>query len=126
MNRYGKLLLMCLVLMIGIGTVEAKDKKAATKLTNADCLACHSDPSLTKDVNGKQVSLAVDEKKFTGSIHGGMFTCVDCHTDVKEVPHSNTPTKPACAQCHADEQKAYDSGFHAKSIAGGDSQAAHC
>ncbi len=113
--------------MLATGMVQAKDKKAAApKLGNADCLACHSDPSMTKDENGKQVSLAVDEKKFTSSIHGSMFTCVDCHADVKEVPHSNTPAKPACAQCHADQQKAYDSGFHAKAIKGGDSKAANC
>src|SRR3954454_13160981 len=116
-KRYRTILQLSLVMLLMAGAVQAKDKKAAVpKLGNADCLACHSDPSMTKDVNGKQVSLAVDEKKFTASIHGSMFTCVDCHADVKEVPHSNTPTKPSCAQCHADQQKAYESGFHAKAI----------
>ena len=38
----------------------AKTAKATTP-SNADCLACHSpDAGLTKDVNGKPVSLAVD------------------------------------------------------------------
>lgn len=126
-NRYGKLLLMCLVLLLATGMMQAKDKNSATpKLTNADCLACHSDPSLTKDVNGKQVSLAVDEKKFTNSIHGSMFSCVDCHSDIKEVPHSNTPAKPACAQCHADQQAAYDSSLHAKGIKSSPNKGANC
>jgi cytochrome b subunit of formate dehydrogenase len=126
-NCYKRILLLCLAILLMAGAAQAKDKKAATpKLGNADCLACHSDPSMTKDVNGKQVSLAVDEKKFTGSIHGSMFTCVDCHADVREVPHSNTPAKPTCATCHADQQKAYDSGFHAKAIKAGDQAAARC
>lgn len=81
---------------------------------------------MTKDENGKQVSLAVDEKKFGASIHGQMFQCVDCHTDVKDVPHSVTPAKPSCAQCHADQQKKYDVGVHAKALKAGIGQAARC
>ena len=29
------------------------------KITDAECLACHADASMTKEVDGKQVSLAV-------------------------------------------------------------------
>lgn len=108
--------------------LSAQGKKAAKpKFTNADCLACHNDPSMTKDENGRQVSLAVDEKKFGESVHGMMsFNCVDCHTDIKDAPHSNTPAKPTCATCHADEQAKYDKGFHAKAIKAGVGQAARC
>ncbi len=127
MNRYRKLWLI-FVLLSGIltGLSEAKQPPKTPKLSNADCLACHSDPSLTKEENGKQISLQVNEEKFTGSIHGSMFTCVDCHKDVTSVPHESTPAKPSCAQCHADQQKAYDSGLHAKARAAGDKQAATC
>lgn len=86
---------------------------AAQKPTNEDCLACHGDSSLTKDVNGQTVSLQVDSGKFKNSVHGGMFSCVDCHTDVKTAPHANTPAKISCATCHAEEQAAYDRSFHA-------------
>jgi cytochrome b subunit of formate dehydrogenase len=98
---------------------------AAKKPSNADCLACHSDPSLSHEVNGKQQSLAVDEAKFNGSIHS-MFTCVDCHDDLKSSPHETTPAKVSCAKCHADEAAAYNTGFHAKAIKGGDQNAASC
>ena len=57
--------------------------RAQHKLKDADCLACHSAPALTTEVNGKKVSLYVDGSKLKHSIHGGMFSCVDCHTDVK-------------------------------------------
>ncbi len=53
--------------------------QAAQKPKDADCLACHSDPTLTMDVNGKKVSLYVDPAEAAASIHGTMFTCVDCH-----------------------------------------------
>ncbi|HWR35344.1 MAG TPA: cytochrome b/b6 domain-containing protein [Clostridia bacterium] len=76
--------------------------------------------------NGKQVSLQVKEDVFKNSIHGMMFGCTDCHTDVKEIPHGSGLAKPSCATCHADQQKAYDNGFHAKAIKGGENQAARC
>jgi hypothetical protein len=56
---------------------------AAQKPTNEDCFTCHRTPGLTQDVNGKPVDLHVDPDKFKNSMHGGMFTCVDCHSDVR-------------------------------------------
>jgi cytochrome b subunit of formate dehydrogenase len=82
------------------------------KLKDSDCLACHSDATLTKDVNGKQVSLYVDEGKLKHSIHGGMFSCVDCHKDVKSLGHETPPQKVRCADCHADAQDAYAHSVH--------------
>jgi len=99
--------------------------KTAPKMSNADCLACHNDPSLTKDENGKPVSLHVDEAKFKGSVHS-VFGCTDCHTDIKAFPHDPTPAKPVCATCHADQQAAYEHGIHAKSAAAGNSNVAKC
>ena len=97
-----------------------------TKPSNDDCLVCHGDPTLTKDVGGKPVSLYVNPDSFKNSIHGGLFGCVDCHTDVKTSPHENTPAHITCATCHADEQAAYGRSYHAKAIKAGDGQAATC
>lgn len=119
-------ILLFLVLFVASGGFAQKKAAAKPKFSNDDCLACHNDPSLAKEENGKPVSLAVDPKKFSASIHGQMFQCVDCHADVKDVPHSATPGKPSCAQCHADEQKQYDTGFHAKALKAGVGQAARC
>jgi cytochrome b subunit of formate dehydrogenase len=47
------------------------------------------------------------------SVHGSMFSCVDCHKDIKSSPHENTPAKITCAQCHADAQAAYSHSYHA-------------
>jgi cytochrome b subunit of formate dehydrogenase len=99
--------------------------KPAAKMTNDECLACHNDASLTKDVNGKTVSLHVDEAKFKASIHS-TFGCVDCHADIKAFPHDPAPVAPKCATCHADQQTAYDHGVHAKAAAAGNMNVAKC
>jgi cytochrome b subunit of formate dehydrogenase/5-methylcytosine-specific restriction endonuclease McrA len=104
----------------------AGSKKEPPKPSVDDCLACHSDATLTHDVGGKPISLHVDPLAFKDSMHGSMFTCVDCHTDVKTSPHETTPKKLSCATCHADEQAAYDRSFHGKSVQAGNSKAASC
>lgn len=98
---------------------------ASPKMTNDDCLACHSDPTLTKDENGKPVSLHVDDAKFKNSVHS-IYGCTDCHTGIKAYPHDPTPAKPVCATCHADQQAAYDHGIHAKAAAAGNTNVAKC
>jgi cytochrome b subunit of formate dehydrogenase len=92
----------------------ASTAHAARKLKDADCLACHSDPTLTEDVNGSVVGLHIDEEKLRHSIHGRLFSCVDCHTDVKSLVHEARPQKVSCSQCHADAGQAYAHSIHAK------------
>jgi len=99
---------------------------AEQKLKDADCLACHSDATMTTEVNGKNVSLFVDGNKLKRSIHGTMFSCVDCHKDVKSLAHETTPQKVTCAQCHADAQTAYAHSTHAKPSKTGNNPAANC
>jgi formate dehydrogenase gamma subunit len=111
--------MICLVLACA-GFAYAGTKAAANpKPTSDDCLACHSDASM---VNGKDVH----GDAFKASIHGSMFTCVDCHTDIKSIPHDAGLAKPKCITCHADEQKNYDHGIHGKALAAGNAKAANC
>ncbi len=116
---------VALTLLLAAGTIPAAGK-SPQKPSAEECLACHSDAGLTHDVNGEPVSLHVDPKAFKDSIHGSMFTCVDCHTDVKSSAHETPPLKITCATCHADEQAAYDRSFHGKAVQGGNSKAATC
>jgi hypothetical protein len=122
--RFVQFGLLCLFFSFAISAFAAN--KAAPKPTSEDCLACHGDSTMTTELNGKQVSLSVNADGFKNSIHGTMFTCVDCHSDVKTSPHETTPAKVSCAQCHADQQAAYDRSYHAKAIKAGDVQAATC
>ena len=113
-------------LLLAIPGLFAAPQKSAPKPKNEECLACHGDSTLTHEVEGKPISLYVDPNKFKDSIHGSMFQCVDCHTDLKTAPHENQPAKVSCATCHADEQAAYDRSFHAKAHKTGDGEAATC
>jgi cytochrome b subunit of formate dehydrogenase len=99
---------------------------AENKPKDSDCLLCHSDSTLSKDVNGKKVSLYVDSGKLKHSIHGGILSCVDCHSDVKSSPHESTPSIVRCAKCHADEQKAYSLSFHSRANTPGGAPIASC
>jgi len=109
---------MCLVLTCA-GLANAGTKAADPKPSSDDCLACHSDASM---VNGKDVH----GDAFKASIHGSMFSCVDCHTDVKTLPHDAGLKKPTCVTCHAEEQAKYSNGVHGKALAAGNVKAANC
>ena len=117
--------LIALLLLLTTFAVAAGKPKAAAKMSNEECLACHNDATLTKDENGKQVSLHVDDAAFKASIHS-TFGCTDCHGDIKAFPHDPTPVMPKCATCHADQQGAYDHGVHAKAAAAGNTNVAKC
>jgi cytochrome b subunit of formate dehydrogenase len=124
MKSAGKLCALAIVVFLLSWTSLAR---AQHKPKDEECLACHADPTLTTtDASGKTVSLTVDTEKLKQSIHGGMFSCVDCHKDVKSSPHENTPAKIACAQCHADEQAAYKHSFHASASKPDGSPVAAC
>src|SRR6476620_7133086 len=75
---------------------------AEKKPANDECLACHGDSTLNKEVSGKLVSLYVSPDKYNTSIHGSLFSCVDCHTDIKSSMHERTAARVSCAQCHKD------------------------
>ncbi len=64
---------------------------------NAECLACHSDKTLTKKAaDGSAISLFVDEAKYAASVHGQQ-NCTACHTDAKpmtEIHAARLPFQP--------------------------------
>lgn len=123
MNNGERFLTRTIALLLFFGALNAQ---AAQKLKDEDCLACHSDSTLTQDVNGKPASLFVDQNQFRHSVHGAMFHCVDCHKDVKSLAHEKPPDKITCAQCHADAQQAYAHSLHAKDGKPGQVAAATC
>jgi cytochrome b subunit of formate dehydrogenase len=125
-GRAGAALLEIGLLYLVCGAPIAFARKPLPKPSNEDCLACHGDSTMTTELNGKQISLFVNPDAFKNSIHGSMFTCVDCHSDVKTSPHDVSPSRITCAQCHGDQQAAYERSYHAKAIRAGDGQAATC
>ena len=99
----------------------------ASAATNADCLACHGDRSLTMTKAGRSVSLFVDEHAFRGSAHADL-ECVACHEgfNPSDLPHARHIAPVHCLGCHADPQFAnYSTSIHAVRQKGGGA-AARC
>jgi cytochrome b subunit of formate dehydrogenase len=69
--------------------------------SKADCLQCHGDQSLTKEVGGKEVSLFVNESILNKSPHKKLV-CVACHSgfDPESIPHKEKITEVNCLTCH--------------------------
>jgi len=90
--------------------------RAADTFENADCLACHGDPSFERHI---------DEQAFHNSIHG-QHLCTSCHSGITEIPHPETLPPVDCAQCHHVEARIYLQSDHGKAVAAGIGQAASC
>jgi cytochrome b subunit of formate dehydrogenase len=78
-----------------------------------DCLACHGDPSLTMEREGKSVSLHVDPAVLKQSPHRDL-DCLDCHAgfDAANVPHKAKIEPVNCLDCHSDAAEKHP--FHAR------------
>ena len=99
----------------------------AAALSTSDCLDCHSDEDLTKTVDGKDISLYIDEVTFTGSVHGDM-DCTDCHEELADVEdeHGETVGKVQCGNCHDDPAELVATGVHARKDAEASSDLPSC
>ncbi len=84
---------------------------------NDACLDCHSDEDLTTERRGQKISLFVDDKIFSGSVHMDM-ECIDCHpdADVEDFPHPEQLTAVNCGECHDDERLDFDAGIHGQAL----------
>jgi cytochrome b subunit of formate dehydrogenase len=87
-------------------------QESENDLTNEVCFECHSDPGLTKEIEGqKPISLFVDQKIFEQSVHGGN-ECISCHSDITEIPHADSLKKADCSACHEDAVQVYLKSTH--------------
>src|SRR3954469_20168463 len=80
-------------------------------LKSSDCLDCHLDPSTTRKVNGKVISLLFPTNNFAKSVHS-QLDCTDCHEGIKDLVHPSKLPPPNCASCHEKEGKQYATSIH--------------
>lgn len=105
----------------------AANSSPAADVSNDDCLACHSDKTMTTKRAGRTVSLFVDGKRFASSVHSA-FSCTSCHADLegKDLPHETPLARVQCGTCHSDEQKQHAASLHGRAVAKGDPLAPRC
>jgi cytochrome b subunit of formate dehydrogenase len=109
------------VLALLLIATHAASAQNAANLDNATCLGCHGD-------TGQQ---------FAASVHGPL-RCVDCHTQITEVPHKGLPQTPSeradrllavnknCGNCHDAAARSYLETFHGQVAALGYADTATC
>jgi cytochrome b subunit of formate dehydrogenase/nitrate/TMAO reductase-like tetraheme cytochrome c subunit len=104
----------------------SEDTTEEEAITSEDCLDCHGDSDLTREVNGKEIPLAaVSMEQIENSAHGTL-DCVDCHSTVKDLDHDSPLPPVDCGSCHEDEADEYKDSIHGASHQLGDSGAAQC
>lgn len=79
---------------------------------NEDCMLCHGDKD---EVPEDRPGLFVDITHFEdeNASHAGM-NCVDCHSDIVDLPHEEKLAPVNCAECHDDVQEIYDRSIHGR------------
>ncbi len=116
--------ILSLVLVVS-ATVLAQP--AGAVVTDADCLACHSDPGL-KSASGRPV--AVDPEKSRASVHGQAgIACVDCHAELKHVndfPHAEKLKNVDCSGCHEKDKQTFAASVHGGATAAKDGMTVSC
>ena len=80
--------------------------------SSADCLACHEDPELTMEKNGREISIFTRKSTLNASPHGSL-NCVACHVgfDPEMFPHKENIRPVRCTTCHQDATRKHK--FHA-------------
>jgi formate dehydrogenase gamma subunit len=117
----GSRILFCLL-------VSGMTASAAAEISNASCLDCHSDKTLTTtNAAGKEISVFVDLAKLANSVHSTNF-CVSCHADItSKHPDDNLPAKQAnCTGCHAPQTESYTASVHGLALKAGRADSATC
>ncbi len=74
----------------------------APGLDKAVCLGCHGQQGFSiAGADGNPRPLHVMPERFGNSVHGKR-QCVECHSNITEVPHQPVQVKVSCINCHDD------------------------
>ena len=104
--------------------------EVAFPIENKACLKCHGTRDILQmskeervkmviptpkkqEVRKGELTLYVDYEKFRSMVHREL-NCVDCHTDIKGLPHPQRLGMVSCAQCHDKIVGQYEKDKHAK------------
>ena len=88
---------------------------------------CHEDKTLKGTKGGRTISVFVNEKIISSSVHSDV-NCIQCHVDLEgsDFPHAEEVKRAKCNACHEDIQKLYDGSLHSRAFNRGDRLAPIC
>ncbi len=95
--------------------------------SDEDCMMCHEDQLMTKERNGRTVSMFIDTMIIEGSVHSGN-TCISCHTDADDegFPHLENLNPVNCGICHTTPMNENTRGTHGQALLKNDPNAPSC
>ncbi len=85
------------------------------QITETDCATCHTGSG------GQPAEVSAETLK--GSLHEGL-SCLDCHSDITELPHPEKLSPANCAGCHAEEVDTYRQ--HGRAMVGQSTSVPNC
>lgn len=112
-------LILCFILGPFTGQVYAQ--------ADEDCMMCHEDPDLTKERNGRTISMYIDTSIFAGSVHHSN-SCISCHADADDegLPHPENLKPVNCGICHTEPMANNRRGVHGQALLMNDPHAPNC
>lgn len=116
---------------------QAAEEEGGGDLENEYCIDCHNPDILEMspedladqvEVGDKpqpakpqppfvfgELKLSIDLEKYNESVHMDMM-CIDCHTDIGEIPHKQRLEPVDCANCHDYEVETVQAGAHGEKV----------
>ena len=77
-------------------------------ITDADCLDCHGQKGFAVPLGREGAppyrSLDIDANALHNSVHN-RYSCLDCHTDIEQLPHDKDLQTVDCVSCHIEQGK---------------------
>ena len=123
-------------LWLGVALAVAVPVAGPMAAQVSGCAVCHAKPDAKRVLpSGRVQSLFIDRDDLQHSVHRDK-ACVDCHTDVIEIPHTRTPETVNCMRCHFEGNTAgapqgriyaeFEASVHGRALAAGDERAPAC
>jgi hypothetical protein len=97
-------------------------------LDQYDCLSCHGDPNLTKNINGVEISLYVSGEDLDDSAHQ-YVDCTLCHTTNPHsllMPINKVYQAKVCGECHEYEYSQFLQSIHGEQLVAGNPDVPTC
>jgi cytochrome b subunit of formate dehydrogenase len=111
--------------LIVAGVLNASAAAREPTPSSDECLACHSDRDLKKEIGkGQFVSLFVDPARLATSPHKAL-ACAECHIDITETPHAEKLPPVPCQKCHAKGARVFAGSVHAQADTEVECQSCH-